>query len=542
MENRQVKPNKGSFVKGAAILAIAGLLCKIIGAFFRVPLYNLLGDGMAYYEAVYPFYSALLVVSTSGVPSAISRMVAECVAVNDYAGAKRVFRKAQLLLLIIGFVSAAFLFFGAERLSMSVKVGEGAKYAFRALAPAVLFVSFMCSYRGYLQGLQRMTGTAVSQLIEQAVKLIAGLILAGILLPKGPEFGAMGALLGIGLSEFLAMAVIALFYRRTQKTLVCSVSADAAIAARNEHRNEHIIGDLLAIAVPVTIGGCIMPITGIIDSNLIVSTLLKIGFTLEEANMRFVALRTNVTTIINMPAVITIALCMSLIPAVGAARKRNDMDEVKSLSVTGIKFATIVGFPCAAGLFVVGGTVIDFLYDITPDRLIIATELMRIASVGVAFLSLVQTLTGIIQGMGKQYVPVINLAIGAVVKVVLMLTVMRIPSVNINGAALSTMMCYVIAGTLDFIYLIRLTGIKPNWFDLIGKPLIAAVIMAFAVWGIDTVAGKFVPSAAVRTLFAVGGGIVIYLLLAIVLRFFNEEDLERLPGGNKLKKILLGKR
>lgn len=531
------KTNKGSFVKGAAILAIAGLLCKIIGAFFRVPLYNLLGDGMAYYEAVYPFYSALLVVSTSGVPSAISRMVAECVAVNDYAGAKRVFRKAQLLLLIIGVVSAAFLFFGAEWLSQSVKVGEGAKYAFRALAPAVLFVSFMCSYRGYLQGLQRMTGTAVSQLIEQAVKLIAGLILAGILLPKGPEFGAMGALLGIGLSEFLAMIVIALFYRNSCKVSL-SVDADAVPAKRNER----IIADLLAIAVPVTIGGCIMPITGIIDSNLIVSTLLKIGFTLEEANMRFVALRTNVTTIINMPAVITIALCMSLIPAVGAARKRNDMDEVKSLTVTGIKFATIVGFPCAAGLFVVGGTVIDFLYTITPDRLLIATQLMRIASIGVAFLSLVQTLTGIIQGMGKQYVPVINLAIGAVVKVILMLTVMRIPSVNINGAALSTMMCYVVAGTLDFIYLIRLTGIKPNWFDLIGKPFLASVIMAVTVWGIDSFAGKIVSSAAIRTLFAVGAGIVIYLIMAVVLRFFNEADLERIPGGSKLRKILIRKR
>lgn len=530
--------NKNSFVKGAAILAFAGLLCKVIGAFFRVPLYNLLGDGMAYYEAVYPFYSALLVVSTSGIPSAISRMVAECVAVGDYAGAKRVFRIAQLFLLGFGIASAALLFFGAEALSTSVKVGEGAKYAFRALAPAVLFVAYMCSYRGYLQGLQQMTGTAVSQLIEQIVKLAAGLVLAKILLPMGPEFGAMGALLGIGLSEFLAMVVIALFYARAQKKLVRSVTVNA----EPQIGNGYIIGHLLAIAVPVTIGGCIMPITGIIDSNLIVSTLLKIGFTLEEANMRFVALRTNVTTIINMPAVITIALCMSLIPAVGAARKRDDMAEVKSLSVTGIKLATIIGFPCAAGLFVVGGTVIDFLYDITPDRLLIATQLMRIASVGVAFLSLVQTLTGIIQGMGKQYVPVINLAIGAIVKVGIMLTVMRIPSVNIDGAALSTMACYVVAGTLDFIYLVRLTGIKPNYFNLIGKPLLASVVMALVVWGIDTAAKAFISSAAIRTLLAVGGGIVFYLVLATLLRFFDEEDLERIPGGSKLKRLLVRKR
>ena len=308
MKNMQKK----SFVQGAAVLGLAGLICKVIGALFRIPLYNLLGDGMAYYEAVYPYYSWLLVISSAGIPTAISRMVAERVTVGDYRGAKRVFRKAQILLLGIGIATSLIMFAGAGWFASLVEVGEGVVLSFRALAPALLFVSLMCAYRGYLQGLQCMTGTAVSQLTEQVVKLLAGLLFAAKLLPRGLEYAAMGALLGIALSELLALVVIAAFYWQKQRTL-----PDTAVRQRTEERG--ILQSLLAIAIPVTIGASIMPMTGIIDSVLIVSTLKDIGFTEAEANMRYVALRTNVATVINMPAVLTVALAMSLVPAVGDA-------------------------------------------------------------------------------------------------------------------------------------------------------------------------------------------------------------------------------
>ena len=197
---------KRSFVRGAAILGLAGLVCKVIGALFRLPLYNLLEDGMAYYEAVYPYYSWLLVVSSAGIPTAISRMVAERVAMGDHAGARRVFHRAQALLVGIGLVTTLIMFFGAGWFASLVEVGEGVVLSFRALAPALLFVSVMCAYRGYLQGLQCMSGTAVSQLVEQVVKLVAGLFFAAKLLPMGLEYAAMGALLGISLSELLASA------------------------------------------------------------------------------------------------------------------------------------------------------------------------------------------------------------------------------------------------------------------------------------------------------------------------------------------------
>lgn len=527
---------KRSFVRGAAILGLAGLVCKVIGALFRIPLYNLLEDGMAYYEAVYPYYSWLLVVSSAGIPTAISRMVAERVAMGDHAGARRVFRRAQALLVGIGLVTTLIMFFGAGWFASLVEVGEGVVLSFRALAPALLFVSVMCAYRGYLQGLQCMSGTAVSQLVEQVVKLVAGLFFAAKLLPMGLEYAAMGALLGISLSELLALAVIALFYVRRRRML-----PDMA-AARAAAQEEGVIRSLLAIAVPVTIGASIMPMTGIIDSVLIVSTLRDIGFSDAEANLRYVALRTNVTTVINMPAVLTTSLAMSLVPAVSAARRRHSIGSVRSISVTAIKLSMIVGLPCAAGLFVLSEQVIDFLYDITPDRLAIAASLMRISSVGVVFLSLVQTLTGVIQGLGKQQVPVINLALGAAAKVVLMLALMHDPAINIDGAAIATVACYAVAGLLDLFYLVRLARLRLNVWDLFGKPLLASLLMGGVTFLAEAALSYALGSTSLTTLLSVGVGVLVYGALVLLLRMFGAEDLARIPGGARLSRLLYGAR
>lgn len=524
------KNDKKTFVKGAFILGAAGLICKVIGAFFRIPLYNMLGDGMQYYEAVYPYYSTLLVISSAGLPTAISRMVAERMALGDVPGAKRVFRKSQALLFGIGIVTTALMFFGAGFLARTT-VGAAAAPSFRMMSPALLIVSMMCSYRGYLQGLQQMTGTAMSQLAEQVGKLTIGLYLASKWMPRGLEYGAMGAVAGVTLSELLALIVVGVFYLFRRRDL----ELDAVPAETSSGKG--IIRGLLAIAIPVTIGASIMPITGIADASLIKRTLLDIGFSEAAASMRYVALRSNVTNIINMPAVLTIALAMSLVPAVSAARTARDQKTIHTVSAMGIKIAMFIGIPCAVGLFALSAPVIDLLYSIDAERLAIASALMRTSAVGVIFLSLVQTLTGILQGAGKQHVPVINLFIGGVVKVVLMLTLMRNPNIEIQGAAISTTACYTVAGVLDAIYLIRYTKLKLNVLNTFIKPLVAALIMGGAAYFSYTLIHTMIPSNAVATAGAILVGVALYLICTLWMQIFTEEDLAFIPGGSMLAKL-----
>ena len=531
------KNEKKSFVKGAFILGVAGLICKVIGAFFRIPLYNMLGDGMQYYEAVYPYYSTLLVISSAGLPTAISRMVAEHTAVGDILGAKRVFRKSQILLLIIGLVTTALMYFGADFLARTT-VGPLAAPSFRVMSPALLIVSVMCSYRGYLQGLQQMTGTAMSQLAEQAGKLLIGLYLASKWMTKGLEFGAMGAVAGVTISELIALLVVGGFYLFRKRDIeLMQPDSDAATVS-----DRHIIRGLLAIAIPVTIGASIMPITGIADASLIKSTLMSIGFDEAAASMRYVALRSNVTNIINMPAVLTIALAMSLVPAISAARTAKDQKTINTVSAMGIKLAMFIGIPCAVGLFALSAPVIDLLYTIDDQRLAIASALMRTSAIGVIFLSLVQALTGILQGAGKQHIPVINLVIGGVVKVVLMLTLMRNPHIEIQGAAISTTACYIVAGVLDAIYLIRYTKLKLNVMDTFVKPIIAALIMGGTAYFSYMLIHSFVHSNTIATAGAILIGVALYLAGVLAMRMFSEEDLTFIPGGSILAKLQSRKR
>ena len=529
------KNDKKTFVKGAVILGVAGLICKVIGAFFRIPLYNMLGDGMQYYEAVYPYYSTLLVISSAGLPTAISRMVAERMAVGDVLGAKRVFRKSQVLLLAIGFVTTMLMFFGADFLARTT-VGPEAAMSFRVMSPALLIVSLMCSYRGYLQGLQKMTGTAMSQLAEQAGKLAIGLYLAAKWMPRGLEYGAMGAVAGVTISELLALIVVGVFYFMRKRDIELQ-----AVTNENTSSGTGIIRGLLAIAIPVTIGASIMPITGIADASLIKRTLLDIGFSEAAASMRYVALRSNVTNIINMPAVLTIALAMSLVPAISAARTANDQKGIHTVSAMGIKLAMFIGIPCAVGLFALSAPVIDLLYNIDPQRLEIASALMRTSAVGVIFLSLVQTLTGILQGAGKQHIPVINLFIGGLVKVVLMLTLMRNPQIEIQGAAISTTACYTVAGILDAIYLIRYTKLKLNVLDTFVKPLIAALMMGGTAYFSYTMINAKFHSNTIATAGAILVGAALYLICALWMRMFTEEDLSFIPGGSILAKLQFGR-
>lgn len=526
-----MEKKQDSFVKGAAILGIAGLLVKIIGACFRIPLANAVGTvGMSYYEVAYPYYSALLVISSAGLPTAISKMVAERVTLGDFRGAKQVLKKAQLLLLIIGVITCAFMFIGADWLA-SISTFNKASLSFKALAPALLIVSIMCSYRGYLQGLQMMTGTAVSQIVEQVGKLAISLTLAIKLLPRGPEYAAMGALIGVSVSELLALITIMVFYLVKRKNLAARFKKSVSI-----RKNDNIIRTLLFIAIPITIGASIGPLTGIVDSALIGRILKDIGFSEEIAQTAYSILRANVSTLINMPAVFTMSLAMSLVPAISAAMTVKNYKSVRGSAKMGMKLALIIGLPCAAGLFILGKPILSMLYsNLTEAQLALGEDLMHTASIGVIFLSLVQAMTGVIQGIGKPNVPVFNLFIGFILKAITMLVLMRDPDINIQGAAISTVVCYAYAGIMDTLYIIKKTNMQVRIWDMLGKPLTATILMAASVYLVKTLLAS---KGTIGTLLAVGAGVAVFLIAAIVLKMLNKQECEMLPGGRRLSKIL----
>ncbi len=534
---------KTTFVKGAAILAAAGLICKFIGVFYRIFAVRIVGEqGMFYYELVYPTYSWLLIISSSGIPTAISRMVAERAAVGNYDGARRVFRRSLLLLLIIGVVTSALMFFGADWLGGTVlNGGEGAKYSMMALAPALLFVSVMCAYRGYLQGLQRMTGTSVSQLAQQVFKFIFGLILAYELYHRYEHTslchaaGAAGLLLGVTVSEALALVVMMLFYARTKGQYVATVA--------DENPHEKIFGRILAIAIPITLGASILPIANFLDSVMIKRLLIGIGYTKEHAELSYTALCTYVRSIINLPATLTVGISMSVVPAISAARARKDQAGMQSLSLLSLKIAMAIGLPCAVGLSVLAGPIIRLLYArITPEAYAIAVPLMHVAAFTVVFISLVQTATGALQGAGRHRLPMWFLLIGGLTKIAINFIFIPMQKINILGAVFSNLACFGIAGILDTVALLRITKAKLNVLDTFVKPAFASAVMGAGAWGVQNLLMN-VPLfargrlSAVATVLAILIAIVIYIVLMLVLGMFTRDELAYIPGGRKLARF-----
>lgn len=526
------KASKG-FVAGAAILAAAGLIVKIIGAFFRIPLANTIGSvGMCYYEVAYPYYSGLLVVSTAGFPTAISKMVSERASLGDYSGAKDVFRTALLMLAVVGLFTGALMFLASSSLA-SLSTFTEATLCFKALSPALFLVSIMCAYRGYLQGMQMMTGTAVSQVAEQVVKLAAGLFLANKMLPRGPEYAAMGALIGVSISELIGLIVIMIFYISKRDILEGQIEYQQDV--RKSERSV-LSSQLVRIALPITIGASVSPLAGMVDSAMIGRILKTLGFAEDAAKTAFSLLRTNVSTLTNMPGVLTIALAMSLVPAISAAMARKDVKSVRMQIQLGLKMALLIGLPCAAGLFLLGEPILALLYpSLDETKLLIAADLLRTASVGVIFLSLVQSMTGAIQGLGKPNVPVFNLFIGFILKVISLVVLMRIPRINIQGAAVSTVVLYAFAGITDVIYAVRITKLRVKLFDVLLKPVLCTGAMGAAVhfsYGFLQNHGILGLAAAILL------GVMVYFLFCVLLRVFNEYELVQIPGGRRLARIL----
>ena len=314
----QTNSKNKSFLKGAVILGLAGIVIKVLGAFFRIPLTNIItDDGMGYYQTAYPIYNLFLTLAIAGIPTAIARMVAERTALDRRYEAHRVFRVSFWLLLATGVVTSSILFFGAGAITRAIKE-PGAIYCMQAIAPALFFCPLMSSFRGYFQGLQDMTPTAVSQVVEQAFRVAIGLGLAVILLPRGLNIAAAGASFGATAGAFFGFLGIGLVYLRRRKAILKEVGTEVP---KDVESVRDIFRDILIIAVPITIGSAVLPVINTIDTAIVKTRLISIGFDSDMARALYGQLTGMAAPLLNFPQVLLQAVSMSIVPVVASAYK-----------------------------------------------------------------------------------------------------------------------------------------------------------------------------------------------------------------------------
>ena len=530
---------KKSFLNGALILAAAGLICKVIGAVYKIPLRNFIGEeAMGIYSIVYPIYTFLLIFSTSGIPTAISKLVAQERSKGNFSGAHAVFISSLKMLSVIGGATTALMLLGAPIISSWLKIDS--PQPVMAISFSLLFVSLLSAWRGYYQGLQNMTPTAITQLVEQIVKLAAGFYFAISWQNKFDNYvmSAAGALFGITVSELAAFLLIFVMYRFSKKKIV-------TFTEKSRTKTSYL-KPLLLIAIPMTLGAAIKPLVDGIDSIMVKNILLnQLNFNSEYIDALYGYLKSDCGTLINMPTVLTVALSMSIVPAVSEALARNDIAQVKSISKTNLKLSFVFGLPCTLGFALLAKEILSLLYTYqdkqygefflsSEAKLACAATFLTILSVGVLFLAIVQTTAGALQGIGKVTIPVINLGIGMAVKILLNLILVPIPQVNIYGVPIGTVLCYAIAAILDIIFVIKYTKIRFDFINTFLRPAAASAVMALSVLALKAIMPDY---SRIFTVIIIAGAVIVYVAALIIFNVFDENDFSQMPAGSKIEKL-----
>lgn len=539
-QKEKVKNVGNSFVKGAVILGAAGIVVKILGALFKIPLANIIKEtGMGYYGAAYPIYVMLLSIATTGFPIAISKMVSERRAIGDIKGGHKVFKTTMVILVFIGIVTSMWIYFSADFIVNVVLANKNAYYPLIALAPALLIVPVMAGFRGYFQGRNNMAPSAISQIFEQVGRVVVGLFLAVYMLSMGLEYAAAGASFGAVAGAVFGLIAIGLIYIKNKGLINKELESAAFFEPEPVTK---IIKELLVIAVPIIIGALVMPLMNFIDAAVVIRQLEASGLSYETSNAMYGQLG-MASTLINLPQIVTSAIAMSLVPVISRSVAVGNMDEARYNAKLATRITTLIGLPAGVGLMVLSTPIMKLLYSGADSEKL--GMILFVLGIGVVFLSLIQSFTSILQGMGKAYVPVINLFVGAIAKIICTYFLTSIPSINVLGAAIGTVVAYVIAVVLDFFSMKKALKLDFDIKEFVLKPLLTVSIMAIAARLGYSIFGGFTlganPKYLLNFLGTVAGisfGGVAYIIALFLTKTITRADLQSLPKGQKLIKIL----
>ena len=520
---------KQSFLGGAFVLALAGLLSKVLGALYRIPLYPMLGqEGMGLFQMAYPAYGLILVLSTTGINVAVSKIVSERLAVGDRAGAWRAFRHALILLTGLGLVFSFLLFLAAEPIARFIAKDERAWLSIAAVSPAIFFVSVMAAYRGLFQGLQQMTPTALSQVIEQLVRVATMLALASFLAPRGVKYASAGATFGAVTGAVAGLTYLLYVYCRNlpqlRQGMAGGTSTESAMTA---------LGRIMRIAIPVSMASGVLAMIQFLDLALVPTRLEAAGFVGREVTALFGQMSGGALPLINMPTVLTAALQVSLVPAISEGMATGSLFTIRKRAETAVRVTFLIMLPAVVGLFVLADEIPALLFRDPGIGVPLAAM-----SAGTLFLALQQTSSGVLQGMGQVGIPVRNLAIGAVAKGVATYYLTGLPALGIRGAALGTVIGFLVAASLNLTALSLLLGPIIKLKDMIIKPGLSALIMGVGARLIYDHGHELV-GTDLATVVAIAGGAGLFGLSILVLGGVRREDVEWLPVfGPSLGRLL----
>lgn len=538
MKEKKVKSTANSFMKNVAMLICSQILIKVLGLIYKLVITNMKGfgnEGVGYYSAGYQIYSLLLTLSSIGIPSVISKLVSERLAINDKSGAHRIFVVSMRFFATIGLIFSFGLFFGADFIATHILNVPDTAYVMKVLAPAIVFVSVSAVLRGYFAGQQDMKPTSGSQTLEQLLNCVLSITFVYACIGKEAYIMAAAGNLSTTLAIMITVIYLVAYYKRNK-----IVPAKDQISPEAKKTDRQLLKTILTISIPITLSSIICVISSVIDtttvSNCIQIAFGDIGMTkeaLESLAMTKAGILSKVDTLVSFPLAINIALSTALVPSIAESiAKKEEKVAEKRLSFS--VFASIlIILPCAAGFITLASPILKMIYPTASDGALI----LQIAAIYMIFTAINQTINGGLYGLNLQKVPGIALAVGVVIKTILNIILVSNKTINIVGAAIGTLVCQVVVFIICFRVLNNRLKVKLDLKKNLLKPAIASIIMGAIVYIVYYVSHMFVGNT-ISTIIAILVGVIVYAILILKLNIVLKEDIMMLPFGTKIYPIL----
>ena len=520
------KSKAESFLKGTLILTVASFVVKVIGSLNWIFVSRILGgEGIGLYQMAFPIYFFAMSISQAGVPVAISIITAERVALKDVFGARRVFRVSMALMLFTGLFVSLLTYFSADWLIEWQFIRDPRAYmSVVALAPTIFFVTLLASSRGYLQGWQRMTPTAVSQIVEQIFRVLTMVLFASLLLPMGLDYAAAGASLGAFAGAIGGLLVLVYFHWKLDKDIEREYGPDLAPPAGQAPAPlGMIVRRIFSLALPVSAASIMLPIVSNLDLLIVPQRLEVAGYTVPQATELFGYLTGMAVPLVNLATILTASLAVSIVPAISEARALQDTKRVYSQTAAAVRISNFVCFPAFVVVLVLATPISTLIYN-APG----AGPAVLVSSFSIVLLGLHQVSTAVLQGLGHPKIPMINMILAAVVKVVLNWVLTAIPWLGILGAAWAPAADRGVAAVINLYFIWRYIGYRMELLQLV-KTMFAAAVMAGAVQIFYSFVMETFAVNAAATFGSVLVGVVVYIAALILVRGLLEEDMARIP-------------
>ena len=528
-----------SFIKGAAILAATSIFVKIIGAIYKIPLFNILGDvGKGAFQATYNVYTAILNIATAGVPVALSRMVSSAAAIGNTGLVKRYNRVAMPAFIIIGLAAMISMFVFAGQLAGAMNLSLAAP-GIRVLAPAVFFVCIISVYRGYAQGYENMIPTAASQALEVVCKAAFGITITLLLSHAGYgiENVSAGGIMGVTIGLGLCIPLLAWYKRKIDRSVEQNENSAQLPGALN------VFWQIIKVSIPISIGASFMSIITVIDNSVASGRLQNsLGLTETEASAQL-GIYAGGLALYNLPSALIVPVAISLVPAIAGALASGRRDDARDIMQSSVKLVNLFALPACAGLMALASPINIVLYG---DSRQVAANILIFLGAAAFFVCLQLVTTAILQANGNERLPILTIFIGGVIKIALCYVLVGNPEIGIIGSPIGSVACFIVICALNIILIRLKVSERPKFGNLFIKPVFCSAVMAalayFTYLAAHSVgsgiigAGRF--AVAVFLSIAIVISVAAYVVLLIVTRTVTMEDMKLVPKGEKLAKIL----